>query len=114
MSPLSIPEKLEQARTEQTEIEQKLSDPAVIQSQEYRGLTQRYARLRELVELCEEWEGLQSSIAEEEEMLETEEELRGELEEALAEDHERVAGVEAKIRLLLVPPDPNDEKTAIV
>ena len=114
MAPLSIPDKLTKARDERAEIEQRLSDPAVIQSPEYRELAQRYARLRDLVELGETWEGLQSSIAEEEEMLETEQDLREELEEALAEDRERLAAVEAKIRLLLVPPDPNDEKTAIV
>jgi len=114
MAPLSIPDKLTKARDERAEIEQRLSDPTVIQSPEYRELAQRYARLRDLVELGETWEGLQSSIAEEEEMLETEQDLREELEEALAEDRERLAAVEAKIRLLLVPPDPNDEKTAIV
>lgn len=114
MPPLSIPDRLEQARAERAEIEQRLSDPAVISSPDYREIAQRYARLRELVELGEQWESLQSSIAEEEEMLETDEELRDELEEALAEDHKRAAGVEAKIRLLVVPPDPNDKKTAIV
>ena len=114
MAPLSIPDKLTKARAERAEIEQRLSDPAVIQSPEYRELAQRYARLRELVELGETWEGLQSSIAEEEEMLETEQDLRDELEEALTEDRERLAAVEVQIRLLLVPPDPNDQKTAIV
>ncbi len=114
MSPLSIREKIDEARAERSEIEQRLTDPAVIAGPDYRDLTQQYARLRELVELGEEWEGLQSSIAEEEEMLEGEEELRDELEEALAEDRERAAAVEAKIRRMLVPPDPNDRKTAIV
>jgi len=114
MSPLSIREKIDEARAERSEIEQRLTDPAVIAGPDYRDLTQRYAHLRELVELGEEWEGLQSSIAEEEEMLESEEELRDELEEALAEDRARAAEVEAKIRRMLVPPDPNDRKTAIV
>ena len=114
MSPLSIREKIDEARAERSEIEQRLTDPAVIAGPDYRDLTQRYARLRDLIELGEEWEGLQSSIAEEEEMLESEEDLRDELEEALAEDRERVAVVEAKIRRMLVPPDPNDRKTAIV
>jgi len=114
MSPLSIPEKVDQARTERADLEQRLADPAVISGPDYPELTQRYARLRELIELGEEWEGLQSSIAEEEEMLETEEDLRDELEEALEEDRKRIASVEAKIRTLLVPPDPNDRKTAIV
>jgi len=114
MSPLSIREKIDEARAERSEIEQRLTDPAVIAGPDYRDLTQRYAHLRELVELGEEWEELQSSIAEEEEMLESEEELRDELEEALAEDRARAAAVEAKIRRTLVPPDPNDRKTAIV
>ncbi len=114
MSPLSIHEKIDEARAERSEIEQRMTDPAVIAGPDYRELTQRYAHLRELIELGEEWEGLQSSIAEEEEMLESEEDLREELEEALAEDRERAAAIEAKIRLKLVPPDPNDRKTAIV
>jgi peptide chain release factor 1 len=114
MCPLSIREKIDEARVERSGIEQRLTDPAVIAGPNYRGLTQRYAYLRDLIELGEEWEGLQSSIAEEEEMLETEDELREELEEALAEDRKRAAAVEAKIRLVLVPPDPNDRKTAIV
>jgi len=114
MSPLSVREKIDEARAERSEIEQRLTDPAVIAGPDYRDLTQRYAHLRELVELGEEWEELQSSIAEEEEMLESEEELRDELEEALAEDRARAAAVEAKIRRTLVPPDPNDRKTAIV
>jgi peptide chain release factor 1 len=114
MSPFSIREKIDEARAERSEIEQRLTDPTVIAGPDYRDLTQQYAHLRELVELGEEWEELQSSIAEEEEMLESEEELRDELGEALAEDRERAAAVEAKIRRLLVPPDPNDRKTAIV
>jgi len=114
MSPLSIPEKVDQARAERAELEQRLADPAVISGPDYRELTQRYAWLRDLIELGEEWEGLRSSITEEEEMLETEEDLRDQLEEALEEDRKRIENLEARIRLFLVPPDPNDRKTAIV
>jgi len=114
MSPLSIHQKIEEARAERTDLEQRLADPEVISGPDYRELTQRYAHLRDLVELGEEWEGLQTSIVEEEEMLETEDDLREELEEALEEDRKRVEAVEAKIRALLIPPDPNDRKTAIV
>jgi len=114
MCALSIREKLDEARSERSQLEQRLTDPAVIAGPDYRELTQRYARLRELVELGDEWERIQSSIAEEEEMLETEEDLREQLEEALADDRKRADAVEGKIRRLLVPPDPNDRKTAIV
>ena len=114
MSPHSIPEKVDQARAERADLEQRLADPAVISGPDYRELTQRYAWLRDLIELGEEWEGLRSSITEEEEMLETEEDLRDQLEEALEEDRKRIENLEARIRLFLVPPDPNDRKTAIV
>ena len=114
MGPLSIREKIDQARVERSELEHRLTDPAIISGPDYRDLAQRYAHLRDLIELGEEWERLQTSIAEEEEMLETEDDLREELEEALAEDRDRVGAVEAEIRLMLAPPDPNDRKTAIV
>jgi len=114
MPPISIPERLKQARVEREAIERRLSDPAVISSPEYREIAQRYAWLRELVELGEKWESVQSSIRDEQEMLETEDDLRDELEEALAEDRARAEELEGKFRLLLMPPDPNDEKTAIV
>jgi len=114
MSPISIPERLEVARTERSEIETRLSDPAVVSSPKYREITQRYAWLRDLIEVGEQWEHVQSSIVEEEEMLETEEDLREELEAALEEDRAKLEELDAKIKLVLVPPDPNDLKTAIV
>ena len=114
MCPLSINEKVDEARVERSELEKRLTDPAVIAGPGYRDLTQRYAHLRDLITLGEEWEALRSSIVEEEEMLETEDDLHDEIEDALIEDRKKAAAVEAKIRLMLIPPDPNDRKTAIV
>ena len=114
MSPISIPDRLEQARSERSEIETKMSDPDVVTSPEYKELTQRYAWLRELIEVGEEWESVRSSIDEEEEMLETEDDLREELEAALEEDRAALEKLDARFKRFLVPPDPNDAKTAIV
>jgi len=114
MPALSIPDRLAAARAEHRELEERLAAPDAYASPDYRDLTQRYARLRELIRLGEDWERLVASIAEEKELWETEEELRAEIDEALAEDQRRLAAVEAKIRALLLPPDPDDEKTAIV
>ena len=111
---ISIPDQLEHARTERSEIEMSMSDPAVVSSPQYRELTQRYAWLRDLLEVGEKWERLQSSIIEEEEMLETEDDLREELEAALVEDRARLEELDAKFKQFLVPPDPNDLKAAIV
>ena len=114
MSPISIPERLELARTERTELETRMSDPAVATSPEYRELTQRYAWLRDLIEVGENWEQVHSSVVEEEEMLETEDDLREELEAALVEDRARLEELDTQFKQFLVPPDPNDLKTAIV
>jgi peptide chain release factor 1 len=91
-----------------------MSDPGVVSSPEYRELAQRYAWLRDLIEVGEEWERVHSSVLEEEEMLKTEEELREELEEALLEDRSLLEKLDTQFKLLLVPPDPDDLKTAIV
>jgi len=74
---------LEQARAEYARLEEQMSDPQVITSPQYRNITQRYAHLRDLINLGEQWEQVTSSISEEEEMWETEEDLREEIDEAL-------------------------------
>lgn len=91
-----------------------MSDPEVISSPEYRNITQQYAHLRDLINLGDQWEKLISSISEEEEMWETEEELRGEIEEALEKDRVQLKRVEAEFLNLAIPPDPRDKKTAII
>jgi len=111
---ISIPDQLEQARTERSEIEKRMSDPAIVASPEYRELAQRHAWLRDLIKVGEEWERIQSSVLEEEEMLKTEDDLREELETALVEDRARLEELDTKFKQFLVPPDPNDLKTAIV
>ncbi|MCK4245778.1 peptide chain release factor 1, partial [Candidatus Bipolaricaulota bacterium] len=55
-----------------------------------------------------------SSIAEQEELWESEEDLRDEIEDALTEDRALLSKLEHEIKRLLLPPDPNDEKSAIV
>jgi len=114
MASTGISERLKQAKLEYAGLESQLVDPKVISSPSYRALTQRYAHLREAISLGEQWGRLRSSIAEEEELLESEQELREELEEALVEDRRRLEEVERSFLLLLVPPDPEDRKNAIV
>jgi peptide chain release factor 1 len=114
MAEVGIKERLSQARREYGDLEKQLSDPQVISGPSYRNLTQRYAYLREIIHAGEEWERLCSSIAEEEELWKTEEDLRAEIEEALAQDRRRLEQAEHNFTLLLIPPDPDDQKTAIV
>ncbi|MEA3238178.1 MAG: peptide chain release factor 1 [Candidatus Bipolaricaulota bacterium] len=109
-----VAKQLEQARAEYASLEEQMSDPQVITSPQYRNITQRYAHLRDLIKLGEQWEQVTSSISEEEEMWETEEDLREEIDEALEKDRTKLQQVEAKFLNLAIPPDPRDCKTAIV
>jgi len=109
-----VVKQLEQARAEYARLEEQMSDPQVITSPQYRNITQRYAHLRDLINLGEQWEQVTSSISEEEEMWETEEDLREEIDEALEKDRTELQQVEAKFLNLAIPPDPRDRKTAIV
>ncbi len=109
-----IAKQLEQARAKYAALEKQMSDPRVITSPQYRDITQQYAHLRDLISLGKQWEQLTSSISEEEEMWETEEDLREEIEEALAKDRRKLQEVEAAFTNLAIPPDPRDRKTAIV
>ena len=114
MADIGISKRLQQAKAEFADLELKLADPKIISGSTYRDLTQRYARLREVVRTGEKWERLRSSIAEEEELWESEEELRGEIEETLEEDRRRLEELQRKFQQLIVPPDPNDYKNAIM
>ena len=113
MAIIGIPEQLIRARNEVAQIEGKLVDPKVISSPAYRDLTQRYAHLRDLLRLGEDWEKLQASIAEEKELWESEEELRDEIAASLSEGQSRLEALQREFRELLIPPDPHDRKTAI-
>jgi peptide chain release factor 1 len=114
MTTVDLSSRLDKARAERAELEAKLAEPGAFSRPDYRETAQRYARLQNLVRIGEEWEKLAESISEMEELRETEEELRDELDQALEQDREKLEEREAEFRRLLVPPDPNDAKNAIV
>ena len=101
MSALHISEQLEKARVEAGELERRLADPKVFAQPDYPQLAQRYSRLKDLIRLGEEWEGLKAAIAEMEELRQTEDDLREELDEELDGDRRRLEELERRFRLLL-------------
>jgi len=114
MTTADLSSHLEKARTERSELEQQLADPEVFSRPDYRDLAQRFSHLQDLVRLGDEWEKLTESIEEMEEMRQTEEDLREELDMALEQDRAKLEDLVAAFRRLLAPPDPNDAKNAIV
>ncbi len=117
MSDNSILEKLEGIRLRFEEVEQQLTDPAVASDmQRYIKLNKEYRDLEPLMEIYREYKNIVSNIDSARMLLTTEkdEELREMARAELDELREKTEPLEEKIRLLLLPSDPEDDKNAIV
>ena len=117
MSNNTILEKLEGVRQRFEEMEQLLADPRVAgDMQRYIRLNKEYRDLGPLISSYNEYRNILSNIKSAKELLATEkdEEMREMAREELEELQEREEVLEEKIKLLLLPEDPEDEKNAIV
>jgi peptide chain release factor 1 len=108
-------------RIEETEararaLEEQLADPAVAgRSGEYQTLAKELGRLRPLLEAGGRYRRLEADLAGARALLEEDdEELRQEAREEIARAEPELDAVVRRIRLLLVPPDPNDERNVIL
>lgn len=109
--------RVEAARGRHRELDKKLADPGAFADQRrYRQLSKEYNRIAQLMAAFEEYEKLEQTIADDEEIVagSGEEELvelaRNELEELKT----RRQRLEEKLIGMLVPPDPNDDRNTIV
>ncbi|MDD5712594.1 MAG: peptide chain release factor 1 [Smithellaceae bacterium] len=98
------------------ELEGLLSDPNVVGRPDiYRKYAKEHADLQELVEAYRSYESLTARAAEAEELLRgNDEELRELAKDELPSLKEQLSGLEEKIRVLLLPQDPNDEKNVLL
>lgn len=99
------------------DLETQMADPTVVRdAARMRALGREHRRLSEIVQLAARYRVVLADIAEAKTILE--EGADQELTELAQEDHSRLGAektsLEAKIRDLLTPPDPNDDKAAIV
>ncbi len=117
MSRNTILEKLEGVRLRFEEVEQMLTDPQVANDmQRYIKLNKEYRDLEPVVKAYGEYRNVLSNIDSAKEILaaEKDEEMREMARMELDDLHEKIGPMEEKIRLLLLPADPEDEKNAIV
>ncbi|OJU85673.1 MAG: peptide chain release factor 1 [Solirubrobacterales bacterium 70-9] len=108
-----IEQLVEQIRARFAELEQQMSDPAVIADRErYAEVGREYRQLKDARDLAEEYATLKDDLEGARELLAEgeDEELRKVLEEAPP----RIEELEEEIRLAMVERDPNDEKNVIV
>ncbi len=110
-------EKLLKIKEEYDDLNKSMSDPAIVGDQKkYQELARRESRLRPIVELIKQYEGVLKTIEDSEAMLSDEKDseilamAKDELMQA-KEDRERL---EEELKVALLPKDPNDEKNVII
>ncbi|HHC08874.1 MAG TPA: peptide chain release factor 1 [Actinobacteria bacterium] len=109
--------RLEVLVDEYDETTRRLAEPEVLADQAtYRRLAERHAELRRIVETYQAHRAAEQELAEARELLAAEEdpEMRAYLDGVVADKTAELAELEDRLRVLLVPKDPNDDKDVIV
>ncbi|MCM1495625.1 MAG: peptide chain release factor 1 [Bacteroides sp.] len=109
-------DRLEDILVRYEEIQEELNSPEIANNQErYRMLMKEYSDLTPLVETYQEYKGAKQTIEDSLAMMEeSDEEMRELAKEELAMGKEALASCEQKLKILLLPKDPNDDKNVIV
>lgn len=110
-------DKLEDTERRYEELQAELSEPTVTNDTvRFRKLMKDQNELAEIVEAYREYKQAKQNIEDSLTMLEEEndEELRELAKEELSQAKEDVAKLEQRLKILLLPKDPNDEKNVIV
>jgi peptide chain release factor 1 len=110
-------ERLDAIEEKYEELTRQLSDHELLADQaKYTKIAKQHRDLEEIVAKCREFKALDRGIRETKEMLETEQdvEMVSLARAELAELEQRREAVEANLRFLLLPKDPNDEKNVIL
>jgi peptide chain release factor 1 len=113
---MDIARKLDQLEAQFEELTRQISDPAVIaDNARYRKLAKAHSDLSEVVEKYRGWKRIQKDLADLRPMLEEPDPEMRELARQEAEQLEkRSQEAEQELRLLLIPKDPNDEKSIVL
>lgn len=99
------------------DLENKISDPEVIADQEkWRKLCKEHSDISPIVAKYREYNKLKADIDEATELLggTTDKEFKELIEADLEQSREKISSVEAELKILLLPKDPNDSKNVIV
>ena len=110
-------ERLDQIEARYEELNQALSSPDIVgDSSRYQKTAKAHSEIAPIVEKYREFKDLTKGIAESKAMLadEKDPEMRAYAQEELTKLEARVADVEAELKVLLLPKDPNDEKDVIL
>jgi len=108
--------KLKEIEVRYHELEQLLSDPAVVANRsEFQKLAKEHADLTEIVAAYREYEKTSMQLDEDLELLkDSDEDLKELLKEEIPELREILEDLENKLRILLLPKDPNDDRSVFL
>jgi peptide chain release factor 1 len=103
-------DKLKDTEKRYLELESLLSDPAVVSNRlEYQKYAKEHADLHDIVETYRRYENIKSQLGENQKLLrENDEELRELIKEEIPELKKQLEDTEKKLKVLLLPKDPND------
>ncbi len=110
-------DRLEDILRRYEDITMMLGEPSVVADQEkFRGLMKEQKSLEDLVECYNEYKKCKQTIEESLSMLEEESDpdMKDMLKEELSVAKEKIPLLEEKLKILLLPKDPNDDKNVIV
>ncbi len=99
------------------DLEKQLSDPEIFKDQKkVRQVAQKKKAMEEAVLLYKEYKSINNALEENKEMLdgEKDEEMREMLKEEISEAGVKIPEFEEKLKLALLPKDPNDDKNIMV
>ena len=106
-------EKLESVEKRYEELTTKISDPAVIaDNNEWRKLVKEHSAIEDVVFKYREYKNTLNNMKEAEEIMQ-DKELKELAEEEYYSSKENLAKIEEELKILLIPKDPNDDKSVI-
>ena len=106
-------EKLESVEKRYEELTTKISDPAIIaDNNEWRKLVKEHSSIEEVVLKFREYKDMQKRMQEAEEMMQ-DREMKELAEEEYYSCKENLSKIEEELKILLIPKDPNDDKSVI-
>ena len=109
-------ERLAQMDARYEELGRQMGDPALLSDQKtFQTVAKQHRDLESTVEVYRRYRSTERAVADAKGMLaETDADLRAMAEEELATLEPRLAELEAELRVLLLPKDPNDEKNIVI
>ncbi|RMF15849.1 MAG: peptide chain release factor 1 [Candidatus Dadabacteria bacterium] len=110
-------EKLATLATEFAELNERLTDPSVLDDHaEVRRISQRIAQLRPVVEAWEQWRRASTELEEAHALLDetSDPEMRALAEDEIRTLRDTIAELEPLLKQALIPADPEDEKSAVL